>query len=324
MWGVSVGALAYRYGMLPLDWSSPLKHVLPGAAIGLAVGAGQLVKGQERPPLPILLALGLAGAALAFALSWLAFPTLERARLETKQFPGFALAIPSGEVVEDSTTDYAAGKLTLKRIADGSGVFVTQWEPGTPMTPDELKVIAEVMGTAIGQRGEASLTRIPGPGDNPVDTIVFGGEDATFTLSMLTCGVRNVLVATGAASLTMTLQTRIVASFQCKADPDKEATARVAFPLVIDLPGWYEAEREIDQFQITDGLTGNLTMRTVRHDNKIELAKVIEPMFRAAGVDVQIGVEWNGRIPLTMTAEGETMVGWAQLVPCPTGKAMVR
>ena len=329
--GVALGALVYRYGMLPLGWSSPMRHVFTGGAIGLAVGAHALIRDgkarepdAKRPAVPPLLALGALGVLVAFGVSYLAFPGLARASIEQREFPGFSLALPKGEVIEDSFV-YANGKYTAKNVADAGGVVIVQWQLGTPMTPEELKLVANLMGPALGKKidGTARTTTVPGSDGKPVDTILYGGGGGSFTLSMLTCGNRQVLVATGGGSSTLELQKRVIASFQCKPDPKQEATAAVEIPLVLDLPGWYMAVREIDQIQITDGVTGNLTMRTFPRDFKVDLADVLGPIFKAAGIDVKVGEKVGERVPLTLSEGSDSIDGWATLKPCPTGTAMV-
>lgn len=328
LWGIAVGLFAYRYGLLPLGWTSPWRHVLPGIAIGLSFGGRQLWReardnGAMRPAAAPLVGAGLLGVALAFGAAYLAFPTLDRTSIAKRAFPGFELAIPSGEIVTD-VGDYTSGKLLQKNVGNAGGVVVVQWEPMSPMTPEEMKVIATMLGEALGNvQGEAKVTTLPGPDGKPVDSIVFGGEDATFTLSLLRCGVRHVLVATGAKRDTMGLHERIVASFVCRADPAKEATAEVIIPIVIDLPGWYTEVREPDQIQLTDGLTGNLTMRAVQGDANVPLDKLLKLSFQAAGIDVQVGARDGERVLLTLSEAGEQVHGWARLFKCPRGTAMV-
>ena len=335
MFGIAAGALAYRYGMLPLDWASRWRFVLPGAAIGLAVGAHQILRSArddrdaKRAPFPLLLGLGVIGALIAFGLAWLAFPTLERARLATRQFPGFSLAMPSGTVVED-IGDYTAGKLTLKDVANSRSVIAIEWSAGTAMSDEDLGMISRalsgVLQSAKGFSTSPSITTLPGAGGKPVKTAVLDGADSQkFLMSVLTCGVRNVMFGTMASDADIVkLHQRIIASFTCTPDPAQEKAATIQFPLVLDLPGWYSDYQDPDQIGITDGESGHLTLRTMPIAMNVELEKVIKPMFEAAGAQhVEVGTPRDGRIPMKLTFDGETAPGWAKLIKCPTVDALV-
>src|SRR5689334_20854669 len=154
MWGVAVGALAYRYGVLPFEWASPWKHVLPGIAAGLVVGGKQLVSMGEhedvkRPAVPLLLALGVVGGLVAFGISYLAFPTLARAGISKRELPGFSIALPSGERFEEGR-DYNLGKLVLKNAASSRAVVFVQWELGAMLEKDDLQPVADILSKAAG------------------------------------------------------------------------------------------------------------------------------------------------------------------------------
>jgi hypothetical protein len=327
MWGIAFGTLAYRYGVLPLDWSSPWKLVVPGAAIGLAVGARQLFRdgsddaeGRKRPALPILLGLGMVGALLAFGLSYLAFPTLTRASIAKREFPGFSVSLPSGDVIEDRH-DYATGKLTMKNAGGVNGVAIVAWELGAGLTTDEMKLVGEMLSKAIGAGGTSSQTKLPGPDGKPVDTMLFDG-DVSMMMTVLGCGGRHVIIATSGRNRASSLHERVIASFACKPDPAQEATAKMTFPLVLDLPGWYVMENEPDQMQITDGESA-LTLRAQEPNLKVDIAMIVEPMFKAAGVDAKITSRQGDRITITMSDGTDHMDGWVRLVPCPTASAFI-
>lgn len=325
MWGVALGLLAYRYGMLPFMWTSGWKHILPGIAIGLAVAGQQLLRQpdetrRERPALPLLIAIGAAGALLAFGLSYLAFPTLDRISIEKREFPGFSIALPSGDVHEDRG-DYSTGKLALKNAGGVKGVVIVAWEPGTGMTGDELKVVGELMVKTLDQSATATMTKVAGPDGKPVETVMFRG-DAALAMSVLTCGKRNVVIATGGSDPAMGLHGRVIASFVCKPDPTQDAAAKMTFPLVIDLPGWYVSENEPDQIQITDGQNA-LVLRAQDRDLNVDIGVIVEPMFKAAGVDGKITSRQGDRVNLTMSEGQESMDGWVRLVKCPTASAFV-
>jgi hypothetical protein len=327
MWGIAAGAFAYRYAMMPLDWGSPWRHVLPGLAIGLAVAAHQLVRSDigksKRPALWTLLGAGACGALIAFGLAYVAFPTLDRSALSVRRFPGFSLAIPDGEVIDDRG-DYNNGKLALKRVGNSTGVLFVQWELGTLLEPAELQVLAGVMSKALEVEGTGRVEKLPaGSAGTPTDSIVFGTDRAQFVLSMMPCGVRHVMVATGSAEDTMVLHKRIIASFACEPVAALESTAELRFPLELDLPGWYVSEREIDQLVITDDTTGSLTLRSADKNLKVDLGIIIEPMFKAAGLEARITGRDGERISFTMQDGSDSIDGWARLVRCPDATAIV-
>ncbi|HEY5951833.1 MAG TPA: hypothetical protein VIV40_40335, partial [Kofleriaceae bacterium] len=81
-------------------------------------------------------------------------------------------------------------------------------------------------------------------------------------------------------------------------------------------------ERQPDSLQITDGVTG-LTMRTQDRDLKVDLALIIEPTFKAVGLDGKITSRAGDRVNLTISDGKDEMAGWARLVPCPTGTAFM-
>jgi hypothetical protein len=191
------------------------------------------------------------------------------------------------------------------------------------MTQDQVKITADLMVKALGVKGSASVTTMPGPGGKPADTIAFGGEDGSMLMSQLGCGVRQVLVATVGVRMPRRLHERILASFECRPDPAQEGSAKLTVPLVLDLPGWHLAAREPDLVQITDGATAQLTMRPLPPGLKIDLEMMIEPIFKAAGVQGRVTKRDGDRISITMSDGSDSLDGWVRLVPCPTGTTMV-
>lgn len=327
MWGVAGGLVAYRYAVLPLLWQSPMRHVVPALALALVFGGRPLVARRDGAVGSLVIA-GVAGAALAFGLCFAAFPTLSRAKLETRTFPGFSIGLPSGETVDDQTASYAMGKLSMKGIAGSRSVLILQWELGGEMTAEDMKLVARVMSSAMPDlAGEPRITTVPGPDGKPVQSIVFDGDRGVFELSALVCGARHLLVATGGERAALALHERIVASFQCKPDPEREAKAAVfSFPVDLDLPGWYATARDPEAFEITDGKSATLTLRSLPPGLNLPLERMLEPIFQASGLTegLEVGAKLpDGRVPYKLTIEGETTVGWAALVSCPTATGLV-
>jgi hypothetical protein len=327
MWGIAVGLIAYRYAVLPLLWSSPFRHVVIGLAVGLAVGGRALLRTRDGG-LAVLVLAGVVGAGAAFAGSYAAFPTLSRAKLEMRKFPGFSLALPGGETAQDMTSEYATGKLALKGIGGSRSVSIVQWEPGGEMTDEDMNVIANVLAKAIpGVAGQARPTSVTGPDGKPVRSIRFDSDKMILQVSSLVCGSRHVLVATGGESETSELHPRIVASFACTPDPEREkAASEFVFPMNLDLPGWYATSRDPEAFELTDGKTATMTLRVLPAGMHIELENVLEPIFRAAGLTqgLEVGAKLaDGRVPFKLTIEGETARGWAAMFPCAKATGLV-
>jgi hypothetical protein len=210
------------------------------------------------------------------------------------------------------------GKLMMGKSA-ATSVFAVQWEPGSKLEPDELKIAASLLAPALGAgAGPSSVTQVAG-----VDTIRFDSDKGLFELSMIPCGVRHVMIATGGTSGIETLHRRILESFVCRPDPEQEKTSgSIAFPLVLDLPAWKVLTRDGSQLQLTDG-KAVLILQAVSRDIKLDLVKMIAPMFKALGMDVEAGAIDHGRVPLKLSQGGEVSLGFAQLIQCPTATALV-
>ena len=342
LWGISLSLFAYRFAVLPLSWHSPLRIVFPGLSVGLFVGALQIVRMRPKEsvaltsssgryrrsqPLPMGAMLGLfaAGFAPTFALLWVALPPLSHSPLTKRDLPGFSIGLPKGETASE-TIGYPAGSVMLEKVGDGSGVVVISWEPGGNLTQDELRAMMPLFAKSVTQdSGTTKLVSVAGPSGKPIDTIVFDTDNLDMELSMLTCGVRHVLIATAAGSGVMPLHQRIVASFACHPDPAQEATATsLAFPLALELPGWHLVARDEEVTQISSD-DASLVLRTLPPAIKTpDLASFIGPAFEQTGAHVEI-VDKTGSdfIKVKLEDQGDTGMGWVALFRCPTGTALV-
>lgn len=326
MWGIAACVLVYRYAMLPLDWQSPARHVVVGVVIGLVAGARVLWRSArnidaKRPPVIALIASAAVAAAIAFGVLYVVFPSADRAPLAKRQFPGFELSVPEGELVQDSL-DYTAGQMSLKNVAGQRGWLAVQWEPGTELTDDEIAGMAKGITAALGNRvaGEPRVISIPGGDGQPVRTIA-PGNDGIFAMSLLRCGVRHVVVTT-AMKRALDLHRRIVASFVCRADPARDARARVVIPLWLDLPGWYAAPREFENVELSDGAL-YLILRPIVGGTNLSVETLVKAGSGLAGGNVTIGPLDGDRVRLQFHEDGQTMYGWAQLFTCPRGTVLV-
>jgi len=232
--GAALGALLYRFGVVGLAWSSSASFEFPAVAASLFILGRMLTRGQDAPPGKVpLLGAGVVGVGAAIGIAFVVVPPLAQSRLSVHTFPGFTLALPSGEIRSEDP-GYATGKLMMGKNG-ATSVIAVQWEPGGKLEPDELKMTASLLATALGAgAGPTSVTQVLGN-----DTIRFDSDKGLFELSMIPCGVRHVMIATGGTSGIETLHRRILESFACHPDPEQEKTSgSLAFPLVLDLPGW--------------------------------------------------------------------------------------
>jgi hypothetical protein len=317
-WGAAIGILLYRFGVLGLAWTSSSNFLFPAVAVSLSILGRTLIRDQDAPPnkLP-LIGAGIVGAGAAIGIAFLVVPPLAQSRLTTHTFPGFTLDLPSGDIRSEDHS-YATGKLMIAKNG-ATSVFAVQWEPGGKLEPDELKMAATMIAPALGAgAGPSSVTQIAG-----IDTIRFGSDKGQFELSMIPCGVRHVMIATGGSSGIETLHQRILASFVCHPDPAQEKTSgSLPIPLVLDLPGWKVLTRDGPQLQLTDD-KAVLILQAVSRDIDMDLIKMIAPMFKAQGMDFEAGANDHGRVPLKLSQGSDVSLGFAQMIKCPTASAMV-
>jgi hypothetical protein len=330
LWGLALGLVAYRFGVLPFILASRLTWLVPGLSVGLFMGGLQLFR--QRPkrtrrsePFPLMPMLGVGGAgfAVSFGIMYVAFPSLSRTPLTKRALPGFSLALPAGDSTEQ--LGYPTGNVMLKRVGDGTGVVMVQWEPGGAMTADELQMIAPIAAKAITkEHGTAKVISIVGPGKKPLETIVFDTDTLDMELSMLACGVRHVLIASAADTDLALLHQRIVSSFECKPDPAQEATAHeLPFPLALELPGWHLVARDEEVTQISSD-SASLVLRTLPATLTMpDLASFIGPAFEQSGAHVTIVEKHDELIKVRLDEGSESGAGWVGLFHCPTGIALV-
>lgn len=333
LWGMSLALVAYRFGVMPFIWHSPMRIVVPGLATGLFMAGLQIARMRPKPtgrrsePYPVMAMLGLfaAGFVPVFVVLWMIFPPLSQSPLTRRELPGFSLALPSGETASE-TVGYPAGSIMLKRVGDGSGVVIVSWEPGGNLTREELGAMMPLFAKLVTKdEGTTKLGSVAGPDGKPVDTITFDTDGLDMELSMLTCGVRHVLIATAADSGVMPLHRRIVASFECHPDPAQESTATsLAFPLALELPGWHLVARDEEVTQISSD-DASLVLRALPPALKTpDLASFIGPAFEQSGVHVAV-VERRGNdfIKVKLDDQGDSGMGWVALFRCPTAIALV-
>jgi hypothetical protein len=109
----------------------------------------------ERVRWPGLLAvLGFVlGAAVAFGAAYVIVPPPSAARLTLREFPGFAIGMPSGEEKDRNDGD-ATGKLELVDVVGTGGVVAVRWEPGAALDASELDALAQGLAGARRRRAD--------------------------------------------------------------------------------------------------------------------------------------------------------------------------
>jgi hypothetical protein len=331
LWGVALGLVAYRYGVLPFIWASKMRLIVPGIAAGTFMGGLQLIRQRPKPtrrsePYPVIAMFGLfaAGFALAFGIMYAAFPSLDRTPLTKRALPGFSIALPHGEAVDEQIA-YTTGKVMLKRVGDSRAVVIVQWEPGTALSSDELRMMVPLFGKFItGGSGTTKVIAIRGPDRKPLDTLLLDTDDVDLELTSISCGVRHVLVATAASSGLARLHQRIISSFECHPDTAQESqSGELAFPLKLELPGWHLVSHDSEVTQISND-TASLALRTIAPVAHVpDLADFISTTFEQLGAKVTILEKQDNFIRVKLEDADNTATGWVALVRCPQAFALV-
>lgn len=331
LWGVAIGLVAYRYGVMPFIWPSTMQYFIPGIAVGSFMGGLQLIRQRPKPtrrsePYPVMGMFGLfaVGFVLAFGIMYKAFPTLDRAALTKRALPGFSIALPAGEKATEQVA-YATGNVTLKRVGDGTGVVIVQWEPGTALSTDELRQMLPVFAKFITNgAGTTKVISIRGPDRKPIDTLLFDTDRVDLELTSVTCGVRHVLVATAATSGIAQLHQRIISSFECHPDAAQESqSGELGFPLKLDLPGWHVVAKDGEVTQISNN-SESLILRTQAPMAHVpDLADFIKTTFEQMGATVTILEKQDNFIRVKLQDKDSTATGWIALVRCPQAFALV-
>ena len=217
------------------------------------------------------------------------------------------------------------GNVTLKRVGDGTGVVIVQWEPGTALSSDELRQLLPVFTQFVANgTGTTKVIAIRGPDRKPLDTLLFDTDQVDLELTSLPCGVRHILVATAASSGLARLHQRIISSFECHPDAAQEATSgELAFPLKLDLPGWHVVSKDSEVTQIAND-SASLILRTLAPmPHMPDLAPFISATFEQMGAKVTILEKHEDYIKVKLEDANSSASGWIAVVKCPQAFALV-
>lgn len=322
--GAAAGMIAYRFGVLPILWSSSVSWVFPGLAMGLGFGAQAMLKNQTatRPPLPLLIITGVLAMGAAMGAAFLVLPPLGHAKLTTKQLPGFTVDLPAGKVSQE-LLDYGLGKYMLKDVAGTNSILSVEWEGGET-TREDLELAATAVGPMIGVAGTQKPTQLPGPSGVAVDSVVIDSDKGVFRMTFVPCGKRHLQVVSLGQTGIDRIHRRVVTSIVCRPDKAQETMEPGLVPLAIELPSWFAIERLPNQVTLTDG-TSALLLKAIPGNSATaaDIQKLVPAMFTAMGGALETTHQQGDRIEMSGTIEGDHVDGWMRMVRCPSHSIML-
>lgn len=321
--GVALGALVYRYAVLPFAWNSSFSPVFIGLAVGGVMSARLLIKDRSPrwPSRGLAVLMGLAAVAATMGVAFLLAPPLGHTKLAVRELPGLSIALPVGDASNESLA-YDTGSVEYDHVGGSRSVIKVIWEPGTMLNQDELDVVGRALASGLGGDGPAKTILMPGPGGTPVKTVFMHIDGGSMWLSMLPCGSRRVMVASYGDPAIESVQRRMLSSVQCRPDPAREGQVGT-IPVVVDLPGWGRTDDEPGQLELSDGHSIALIKPMDPGFTEEDVGKTVSVMFAGLGEDVTAGRASGGVTPLHGTLEGTEVVGFARILECPGANALL-
>ena len=317
--GAAVALVVYRFAIVGFGWYGSASFLLPALTMGVLAGCAAWVRAQPEPrrwpALPLVFALGIAGAGVAVGVAYLVMPPLAASRLTTRELPGFSFDLPSGQVSRE-LLEYDMGALQLSDAGGHNAAVAVHWEAGAA-SADDLEIAGRVLASALGANGETRPTQVPGPGGSPADTIVVASDKGPLWMTMLPCGKRRIILATiGGGTGVESLHRRIVTSFACKPVAERENARLGEVPIFVELPGWFAAERQPGLLTLSDG-NALLLVRAMPQAELPHVEKLLPMIFESMGARVEIGSRAGARTNLTATIDGDRVEGWLLPMQCP-------
>jgi hypothetical protein len=266
-------------------WWRSLSAALAGVAIGLPLYAwvvrdevlgtgGQMAfflfiaasvllqrLGTGERAWPLRIAFALVAIAATFGVLWLVWPDFARAPLQRWDLPGFSISLPRGDVRVKEIERYERGTL---QIRGAGGAAAATWEAGSELDDETAQMMVTMLMRGLGPTAGAAEEVAPATAGARTFSARMG--DVTMIASLIPCGARNVTVIAGApdADDARSVHRRTVATFECKPDPAREATATAPPPVRIDVPpGWQPIEMEPGQLA-WEGEDGGVFFQYVR------------------------------------------------------------
>lgn len=143
------------------------------------------------------------------------------------ELPGFAIALPTGTVLEDDAKAYAKGNYT---VGDkGSWVVMVSWDNG-PLSSSDRRSYEESWKLELGHPLPVKIPKLQS------ETFV-GTNHAPARVTFVTCGQRHVVIASLDHDNVDKLHADVLAGFTCSPDPAQEHRAGARVDLA-DRTGW--------------------------------------------------------------------------------------
>jgi hypothetical protein len=329
--GFAVGLLFHRYVILPFDRYVLLPFDVASMGVdGMTWIAGGLLTtaaivssrmggatpGAEAPRGVSLarLGLGCAGALAAMGLGFAFAPPLGFLPLRARALPGFEIALPSGNEDGSLASDYANGKLWVKRPGGFTAIVQLYWEPGD-VDAETTDALIQGLAASFGHppkdvRANVHTSMPPGLRSRSLSAR-FG--DAEFWITLVPCGTRHLtIVTTGQSWGAERLHQRIAGSLRCRPDPSKEGLDVV--PVIVDVgAGWFRSPSRTGVVQLTNA--SELFIAQAQLGDVAESSvEVLKSGRLVPGLEV--GARQNDRWPLVLRAQGAARHGWLRALPC--------
>src|SRR6185312_12223628 len=202
-------------------------------------------------------------------------------------------------------------------------VAIVGWSAGGKLSRAELAPVLAALGAVTHANDPGTMVADTGSDGASVDTLQLATDLAPMRLSQLDCGGRNLIIATISEREGPAFHHAILTSVICKPDPAREkALATVGLELQLDLPGWSAVSHSDGQLMLSDGKS-ILMMQPMAVGTSDQLLDAVRPMLDVAfDHKIQAGAQEGDRVPLHGELEGDAVVGWAKLIPCPRSKTL--
>ncbi len=236
------------------------------------------------------------------------------------ELPGFSLEMPPGKV-ETPESDYGAGHLQVTSLVKGRVVMTTaEWRPsgGEPLNESTMAFLAKTVGASLKATGSPRIFEMSGPRGETLPAAEIATERMVMNFALVPCGQRYVQVMVADQDSPTGWLSRMVKSFQCHPVPDEEAAVApsLGFPLVLDLPGWYETTHTPTQFVLSDGQSLLMTFIVAGKPGRGYLKSYLISALNESGAQLVAGDSLNGRDAFTGTVAGQPVTGWYRQLVC--------
>ena len=332
--GIAAGSAAYRFGFSGLGLSGGTRGtVLLAIMIIAASGASRIVRmnrSEMTPaPIPMVVVMSILGLAFGVGIGVAVAPPLGYQMLTVRQFPGFSIALPSGDESTAPST-YNQGNIDVVHVGGFAGGVSVRWQIGDLPSDSDMEVLAHAIVTGIEtsmpskHSSSSAITPLAFPLEASLlaksKSVSFVASDFTMYFTVADCGGRMLMVITGSdkSSGAQRLHSRVVESLRCTPDP-KQTAATDGLPLVIDLPTWRSADANRGQMLLTSGDGNAMLLVTPLVDDPSHegFDKVLRAYLSALTDQLKLNVQGTGdMLTITGTVSGQPARGWLHTVAC--------